>query len=191
MAAWGTVELTPREIEASAQRATLPTAMITAPPGVLAVRCIRFVGDVDAVATRGSLHSKVGAAVDAADVAADRALLEASLVVDGHLDAAVKAEGNVDIVFTIDAGPVYRIGAVRLVGVLAMKHPALAEELTVGAGDEVSARAIERTQERLATWLTVHGITRALVTHQLTVDRASKRVDVTYDAELRPAVARR
>jgi outer membrane protein assembly factor BamA len=86
---------------------------------------------------------------------------------------------------------VYRTGAIRLVGELATKFPALADELTVTPGEELSTRAIDRTEDRLATWLSVHGISRARVTHRLDVDRTAKKVDVTYDAEPFRSVAAR
>jgi len=184
LATWGTVQLTPGDADA-AQPA------VTAAGAAPVVRCIRFVGDVDPAAVRGSLHSKIGDPIDAGDVAADRALIESKLVLDGHLDAVVEADGGIDVVFRIQAGPAYRLGAVRLTGDLATRYPKLADELTIAAGDDVSVRAIERTQERLATWLTVHGVTHALVTHALSVDHAAKRVDVTYDATGRRAMANR
>jgi hypothetical protein len=180
LAAWGTVQLTPGDADAAEPAAVADTASPV-------VRCIRFVGDVDPAAVRGALHTKVGAPVDAGDVAADRALIEATLVLDGHLDASVTADGGIDVTFHVAAGPVYRLGAVRVIGDAARRYPALADELTIAAGGDVSVRAIERTQERLATWLTVHGVARALVTHALTIDRDAKRVDVTFDASMRPA----
>lgn len=179
LATWGVVQLVPRDLQAGVLDDDAPAAATKSD----VVRCIKFRGDVDPVAVRGQLQTKVGAAIDAADVAADRGLIEASLVIDGHLDATVDAAGGQDVVFTVHAGPVYRMGAVRVVGRLAMRYPALAEELTIAAGDDVSARAIDRTQERLATWLTVHGVRRSLITHHLEVDRVAKRVDVTYDVE--------
>jgi hypothetical protein len=185
LATWGVVQLVPRDLQAG----VLDDAPAASAGNV--VRCIKFRGDVEPVAVRGQLHTKVGAPVDAADVSADRALIEANLVIDGHLDATVTAQPGIDVVFTIHAGPVYRMGAVRLVGALAMRYPALAEELTIQAGDDVSARAIDRTQERLATWLTVHGVTRSLITHHLDVDRVAKRVDVVYDVEPPPAAVTR
>jgi outer membrane protein assembly factor BamA len=187
LATWGVVQLVPRDLQAGVLGDDAPAA--TSKTEV--VRCIKFRGDVDPVAVRGQLHTKVGAPIDAADVATDRGLIEASLVIDGHLDAMVEAAGGQDVVFTVHAGPVYRMGAVRVVGRLAMKYPALAEELTISAGDDVSARAIDRTQERLATWLTVHGVRRSLITHRLDVDRVAKRVDVTYDVEPSPVVVTR
>jgi Surface antigen variable number repeat len=190
MATWGTIQLTPRDLQAGVA-ATVATTVAPRSAGGPVVRSIRFVGDLDPLAARGAMRTRVGAAVDAGDLAADRAVIEARLVVDGHLDASVQTEGDVDVVFRVGAGPVYRLGAVRLVGNLVKKYPAMGDELTVAAGDEFSARAIERTQERLATWLTVHGVSRVQVTHELAIDRDAKRVDVVYDAELRPAIARR
>jgi len=180
LATWGVVQLVPRDTQAG----VLDDVDGDAPAARTdVVRCIKFHGDLDPVAVRGQLHSKIGERIDASDVAADRALIESMLVVEGHLDATVDASGGQDVVFTIHAGPVYRMGAVRLTGTLAMKYPALTSELTITAGDDVSVRAIERTQERLATWLAVHGVKRALITHTLDVDHAAKRVDVTYDVE--------
>ena len=172
LATWGVIELRPADLQADPAD--------TAPaPGI--VRSIRFRGDVDPVGMRSQLHTRIGAAIEPTALAADRARVEAALVMDGHLDAHVDVSGDVDVLFAIDAGPVYRLGAVALTGGLAAKYPALADELTVGAGDDVSVRAIDRTEERLATWLAVHGVAHAPITHHLDVDRAARRVDVTYD----------
>jgi hypothetical protein len=183
LATWGVVTLAPREMSAGAE-----VNASAAAHGGAVVRCIRFRGDVDPVGVRGEIRTKVGAPVDPASVITDRQLIEARLVLDGHLDAAVTAEGDVDVVFTIAAGPLYQLGAVHLVGPLAMQYPALADELPDAADGDVSARAIERTEERLLGWLEAHGLRRAIVTHRLDVDRAAKRVDVTYDAEPRPSM---
>jgi hypothetical protein len=185
LATWGVVQLAPRDLYAADASDDEPVAAHRG------VRSVRFRGDAEPGALAGQLHTRAGAPIDPAAIAADRTQLEASLVDEGFLDARVTAAGAVDVVFTIDAGPVYRTGAIRLVGELAAKFPALADELTVTPGEELSTRAIDRTQDRLATWLSVHGIARARVTHRLDVDRAAKKVDVTYDAEPFRSVAAR
>jgi hypothetical protein len=181
LAAWGVVQLAPRDLYAADDDTG---------PARAAVRSVRFRGDAPG-ALAGQLRTRSGARLDAAAVTADRAQLEAGLVDEGFLDARVLVTGAMDVVFTIDAGPVYRTGAIRLVGDLAAKYPALADELTVAPGEELSTRAIDRTQDRLATWLAVHGVARARVTHRLDVDRIAKRVDVTYDVERVRSVAAR
>ena len=184
LATWGVIQLAPRDLYA-ADADEAPAARA----GV--VRSVRFRGDAEPGALAGQLRTRAGAPLDSAALTADRAQLEASLIDEGFLDDHVAASGALDVVFTIDAGPVYRTGAVRVIGELATKFPALAEELTVAPGEELSTRAIDRTEDRLATWLSVHGVARAHVTHRLDVDRAAKTVDVTYDAEPSRSVATR
>jgi len=179
LAVWGTVQLMPRELQAA------ELAGAGAHPSV---RSIRFVGDGGTSALRSSLRTQIGARADAADVASDRALLEISLIGSGHLDAQVRAEGSVDVVFHVDPGTIYRLGAVRIVGAPAA-FPTLGNQLTIATGDELSVVAIQRTQTRLTAWLTARGA-RAVVTHRLDIDRDAKRVDVTYEIA-QPAVARR
>ena len=180
LATWGVVQLVPRDVQADELTAAAPTDL---------VRSIRFRGDLEPIGA--ALRTRVGRPVDANALASDRAQLEAALIGEGHLDARVSATGTVDVVFAVDAGPLYRMGAVRLAGPLAARYPALADELTIAAGDDVSARAIERTQERLATWLAVHGVARVELSHTLDIDRAAKRVDVTYAVAQRKSIARR
>jgi outer membrane protein assembly factor BamA len=184
LATWGVVQLTPRDLYA----AEADDDPVASHPGV---RSVRFRGDAEPGALAGQLRTRAGAPLDGAALARDRAQLEAGLVDEGFLDAHVAVSGTRDVVFTIDAGPVYRTGAIRLVGELAAKFPALADELTVASGEELSTRAIDRTEDRLSTWLSVHGVARARVTHRLDVDHAAKRVDVTYDAEPFRSVAAR
>ena len=181
LATWGVVQLVPRDVQAD-ELAAAPTDV---------VRSIRFRGDLEPIGAHDALRTRVGRPVDANALASDRAQLEASLIGEGHLDARVSATGTVDVVFAVDAGPLYRMGAVRLSGPLAARYPGLADELTIAAGDDVSARAIERTQERLATWLAVHGIARVELSHTLDIDRAAKRVEVTYAVAQRKAIAKR
>jgi outer membrane protein assembly factor BamA len=181
LAVWGVVQLVPRDVQADE-----PIAARTD-----VVRSIRYRGDLEPIGAHDALRTRVGRPVDAQALAADREQLEANLIGEGHLDARVSATGTVDVVFAVDAGPRYRMGAVRLAGPLAARYPALADELTIAAGDDVSTRAIDRTQERLGTWLAVHGVARVELSHTLDIDRAAKRVDVTYEVAQRRAVARR
>jgi len=190
LAVWGVVGLVPVDLGASAR---LHRAAPSGAPAL--VRSVRFVGDLDPVALRGELRTRVGRPVRASDLAGDRAHLEAALVADSHLDARVGAPelgpSGIDVVFPISAGPLYRVRSVQLAGELARRFPQLTEQLTIGAGDEVSARAVSATQDRIAIWLRAHGAGPVVVRHRLRVDRAAKRVDLDYDVEPALAVAGR
>jgi hypothetical protein len=191
LAVWGVVGLVPVDLSASAAR-----VRSAGPPGAeRLVRSVRFRGDLDPAGLRGQLRTQIGHPVRAADLAADRVRVEAALVARGHLDARVGAPdlgpSGTDVVWPIAAGPLYRVRAVHLAGRIARRFPQLAQQLTVGAGDEVSARAIAATQDRLATWLRGHGVGPVVVRHRLRIDRAATRVDVDYDVEPALAVAGR
>ena len=191
LAVWGVVGLVPVDLSASAAR-----VHPAGPPGApRLVRSVRFLGDLDPAGLRGELRTRIGHPVRAADLAADRARVESALVARGHLDARVGAPDlgprGTDVVWPIAAGPLYRVRAVHLAGRLARRFPQLVEQLTIGAGDEASARAIAATQDRLATWLRGHGVGPVVVRHRLRLDRAASRVDVDYGIEPALAVAGR
>jgi outer membrane protein assembly factor BamA len=184
VSAWGVVQLVPGE----------PTAHVLGRSS--AVRSIRFLGDPEPPTIDDALRTRLGAPLSERALELDRATIVRALLDDSRLDAAVDARvevgvGGVDVIFTIHEGPAFQIGRVSLGGNMAARFPDLAEQITVRPGDDVSERAIERSQERLAWWLVAHGVPRVDIRHEVVIDHAAARADVTFSVTSATASARR
>lgn len=157
------------------------------------VRSIRFVGDPEPAPVRDQLQTRIGSPLSDLALAADRATIVRALLDDSRLDARVEASvragaAGVDLVFAIDAGPAFQVGRVRLVGSFATRFPDLAEQITIRPGDDVSERAIERSQERLAWWLAAHGVKGIDIRHRVELDHAAARADITFEISIATAL---
>ncbi|MCE9572144.1 MAG: hypothetical protein K8W52_03200 [Deltaproteobacteria bacterium] len=157
------------------------------------VRSVRFVGDREPAPVRDRLQTRIGAPLSDLALAADRATIVRALLDDSRLDATVDASvragaAGVDVAFAVRAGPAFQVGRVRLVGALATRFPDLAEQITIRTGDDVSERAIERSQERLAWWLAAHGVKGIDIRHSVKLDHAAARADITFEITIATAL---
>lgn len=171
-AGWVGIRHLPRTAEADAARATRPQVVESVAldgRGLPAVGALR-----EAVATR------IGAALDADQLARDRAALEAALIARGYLAAHVAPakvshdeDGGAFITFAIEQGPQFRVRSVKVAGA----SQAQAGVVTLGAGEVVMSDRIERARSALADRLAARG-TRREVTANVMPDLAAGVVDI-------------
>lgn len=128
---------------------------------------------------RAVLATHPGDQLDANRLVTDRSALEAVLAQLGYLAARVEpatvtfsSSGGAYITFSIDAGRIYRFGAVTVKG--ASPKDAV---VTLTTGDDALAERIERARQTLADNLARHG-KPANVSVALRPDRSSATVDV-------------
>lgn len=129
-------------------------------------------------ALRAVLVSRPGEPVDDAKLDQDRTALHAELAARGYLAALVRPAvvtyaSGAYVVFEIDAGVVFKIRDVKVVG--ASDKDAV---ITISKGDEALASRIESARQVLAENLARHGKKRT-VTVSIEKDIANHVVDVT------------
>ncbi len=129
-------------------------------------------------ALRAVLVSKPGEQVDDAKLEADRIALGAELASRGYLAALVRPavvtySTGAYVVYEIDAGDVFKIRDVKVIG--ASEKDAV---ITISKGDEALASRIESARQILAENLERHG-KKHTVTVSIERDIANHVVDVT------------
>jgi len=119
-------------------------------------------------ALRQAVSTQVGAVVDPAQLASDRAALEAALVTRGYLAAHVAPakvtrdeDGGAFITFAIEQGRQFRVRSVKLAGAT----QAEAGVVTLRAGEVVMSDRIERARAALAARLAARGKRRDVAAH--------------------------
>lgn len=184
VSAWIAVERVAPESVASASTSLTSSR---ARPAAGTVESVRFSGPglraaflADVVATRE------GAPLREDELVRDRARILEALVARGHLDAKVGAP-TVDwtgdrvawVDFPVDAGPVYVVRRVEVVGKQVRHHPALAAVPTVTPGAPAIGEHIDASVDLLRDWLRQRRI-RGNVTVDVTPEPYGKQLDVTF-----------
>jgi outer membrane protein insertion porin family len=129
---------------------------------------------------------------DADRVEADRDLIRRFYRNHGYEDIRIISAGaNYDakrkaivIAFTVDEGPLYRLGKVDVQSSIgSVDAAALRSSVRTATGDVVNAEAIDKTVENLSIELAKRGIPFAVARAQLDRDRNGKIVNVVYNIE--------
>jgi hypothetical protein len=130
-------------------------------------------------ALRDTMSTKLGTTVDPARLELDRVALQATLARRGYLAAKVAPPivtfggGGVYVVFDIDRGPLYHLGAIELVG------PSWPDAgvVTLASGDEALGDRLARARSAAQDTLSRHGkpVQVELVLHP---DPTAETVDV-------------
>lgn len=173
--------------ESVASASTSITPLAAARPVAGTVQSVRFSGPglraaflTDVVAT----HE--GAPLRPEELERDRARIVAALVARGHLDARV-GEVRIDwtgdqaawVDFPIEAGPVYVVRKVEVLGKQVRRHPALAAVPTIAPGTPAIGDHIDASADLLRGWLRQRRI-RAKVSVAITTEPYGKQLDVVF-----------
>ena len=125
-------------------------------------------------------------------IEADRELIRRFYLSHGYSDIRIVSAGGtydamrkgVIVTFSIDEGPLYRVGTVDVrSSIAAVDTTALRPNLRTAAGDAVNVEAMEKTVENLAIELARRGYPFATVRPQLDRDPRSHIINVVYRIE--------
>jgi outer membrane protein assembly factor BamA len=140
--------------------------------------------DLPMSALRAALATPVGAPLDDAALARDRAALEAVLVSRGYLAAHVAPAqvlsdgGAADVTFEVRPGRQFVISHVSVVGA----SPLDAGVVTLSPGDPVLASRLAEARQALTARLVSRGAPHATITTHLTPDLAHGTATVVFEA---------
>jgi outer membrane protein assembly factor BamA len=175
-AAWGIVRHLP-EGEAQAEPRAVRAQQIQS----VAIDGAR---DLPVTSLREVLASHAGDQLDTAKLEHDRAALQDALAQRGNLAAKVGAaqvtfdeQGAAYVMFAIDPGPEFHVRKVEVVGATAKD----AGVVTLTAGEVASPARFAQAREALSERLAARG-KKATVTVQVTTDEAAAAVDVVLSA---------
>lgn len=180
-AAWGVLANLPEAATASASGLASPHHALA--PSSNLVRGIALDGGrgLPLAELRAVIGTKVGAAIDEKQLAADRDAVEAELAERGYLAAKVAdpvvtyANGGVYVVFDVQRGPMFRLRSVTITG------PGQGDGsiVTIAAGDPAIQSRMAQARASLETSLSRNGKPAAvsLVVHS---DRDAAVVDVDF-----------
>lgn len=158
------------------------------------VASVSFTGaDMSPHATRAQLATQRGDTLAAADLEADRRMLETSLREQGFWQAIVApadvrvGPSGAHVVFAIERGAPFRAGAISVGGAAPELARELERGLTIAAGDAITPSAIARNQALLADLLALRRLAGHVVRPIITVDATAHRVEVRFEVERAPA----
>ena len=152
------------------------------------VRSVELLGaNLPSWTLRSALTTQVGTTLDQAHLDADRSMLRDMLVARGHWAVAVAApqisfapSGGAYVTFDIAVGEVYRVGAIRVVGVNAARAASLASTVTLAIGDDVLPERLQRNVELLSDELVRQGARHPMVTSAVQLDHNAPTATLVF-----------